>query len=586
MRRLLGPLLAAALLGVPAVAAADPAACPAGVTEVRGTQPSYAQISTWLAESAAKHAVPVQVLKAIAYRESEWRQFVDTPEATDPPVISSDHVCGLGIMQITADDRPDAVLLASDAQYNIDEGAEILALKWAESQETAPPAGQPADDPHALENWFYAACLYNGCTGDDTYATRIQQLVADPWRRVTIAGIKPYMPIGGFSHPRDDVDPSYVFPSAFQARLAEQDFLFYDHTTGVVTKEADAIVHDDRAAPPVITYPPGSFGPDGPGVACTVCGGWRLAEGKGVAGRAHWTKSVTGAEGTRVTWAPQLPRTGVYKVYANVPAVGTAEEPLGTATYRIAGTTVTVDQQARAAEPGTWALLGTFTLSPGATVWLNDVSTVAGRRIVADALHVQQVTTVRVGATPTEVTYGSATTLRVRVSHGAAGLAGHKVRLYRRDLYDDSNASSVILGLYTTDANGYVTRTDTPRRNVEYHAVSLAPSAQFTAGRSAYRRVSSRVKVGIALSRTTVPKNTAFTVYASVTPNHAGQKVILMRYVSGTWKPVTAALLGSTSRASFRISRPSAGTFHYRVYKGSDADHVAGTSGTATIKVT
>ncbi|HVF05651.1 MAG TPA: hypothetical protein VNA20_12490 [Frankiaceae bacterium] len=580
MRRLLVPLVAASLLGVPAVAAADPNACPAGVTEVRGTQPSYAQISTWLTESAAEHAVPVQVLKAIAYRESEWRQFVDTPEATDPVVISSDHVCGIGIMQITADDRADAVLLASDARYNIDEGAKILAEKWAVSQTTPPPTGHPADDPHAIENWFYAACLYNGCTGDDTYATRIQQLVADPWRRVTIAGIKPFMPIGGFSHPRDDVNPSYEFPSAFQARLPEQDFVFYDHTTGAVTKTAKAFVHDDRAAPPAVTYPPGAYGPDGPGVTCTVCGGWRLAEGKGWAGRAHWTKSVTGDEETRVTWAPPIPRSGAYRVYANVPAVGTVEEPLGRATYRVGGIAVTVDQ-------ATWAgkayLLGTFTLGPGATVWLNDVSDVAGRRIVADAVRFQRVPTVTVAASPALVTYGSATTIRVRLTHGGAPLAGHSFRLYRRNKYDD--AGGVILGRYTTDAKGYYVRTDKPLRNSEYFAVYTPPDASLYTARSGYRVVDVRVKVGAALSRTSVPRNTAFTIYASVSPNHAGQNVVLMHYVGGVWRPISPTKLNSTSRASFRASRPAAGTYYFRIYKGSDADHIANNSPTLTVKV-
>lgn len=158
MRKALLGLLTAALVGLPAIpASATMEHCPEGVSAVRGTSPSWTQVNAWLEASASAHDVPAAVLKAIALRESEWEQFVGV---NGPVVVSSDGVCGLGIMQITADDRADAVELAQNAQYNIDEGAKILRAKWDLSQQTAPPDTYAADDDDVIENWYYAICLY------------------------------------------------------------------------------------------------------------------------------------------------------------------------------------------------------------------------------------------------------------------------------------------------------------------------------------------------------------------------------------------------------------------------------------------
>lgn len=171
MRRLLVPLLAAALLGVPAVSYAGEAACPQEVLDQRGANPSYATIAGLLTSSAAAWGIPAQVLKAIAYRESNWRQF--HPDGR-PLISGADTVCGIGLMQITLGSRPDGVQLADDVAYNIAEGAEILKGKWNELQtQTHPaPVGYPLDDPDVIENWYASMCWYNGCVGSAARATR------------------------------------------------------------------------------------------------------------------------------------------------------------------------------------------------------------------------------------------------------------------------------------------------------------------------------------------------------------------------------------------------------------------------------
>ncbi len=575
MRRLVVPFAAVAVLAAPAIAYASPDACPPGVAATQGTNPTYAEISGYLTQAASDHDVPVQVLRAIAYQESQWRQFEN-----GTVLVSSDSVCGLGIMQVTADGRDDAAQLASDAAYNVQVGAGILHDKWVESQTTPPPTDYPADDPHALENWYYALCLYNGCSGSDTYAAKVAETVADPFRRVVVAGIKPYLPIGGFTKP-SEAKSDYDFPDAFQARLSPHDFVFYDHTTGVVSAIVPAPTHDDRSAPPTIEYGPGTYGPDGPYVTCSVsCGGWRLAETRGIAGRAHWTLSQ-GTEGARVTWAPPLPRTGLYRVSAFVPDVAGAE-PMGTATYHLGAATIAVDQPSSV---GTWAALGDRSLVPGATVWVNDVSGVSGRRLVADAMRFAVLTKLDLTASTSTVTYGHAATLTARLTHlgTTTGLSGKAVKVYKRKA---GVTAWTYVGRYVTNSAGAVAVPVAPSVNAEYQATFAAATADFVSSASVVRRINVRTRVAASLSRTTVPRNVAVTASTSVAPSHAGQTVILQRYYSGAWHNALSKTLNSSSAAAFTFSKSIAGTYTYRVYKPADADHVASWSVTLTLKVT
>lgn len=575
MRTLLAALAALVVFTAAApLAHADPAACPPGVAATTGTNPSYAAISAMLTDSAAAHDVPVAVLKAIAYQESVWRQF----DADGHVVVSSaatDGVCGLGMMQITADDRDDAARLASDTAYNIDEGAKILAGKFLVGQTS--PEGYGPDDRDVIENWYYAICLYNGCPGmdDAPYAIPVAQRIADPFRRVTDA-IRPYMPPAGFTLPIE-ANPAYDFPAAFQAQYTPtQQFVFYDATTKVVTSTVPKRTHHE-AHPPSTAYPSTALGPDAPGVTCTVCGGWRLAEGEGLVGRAHWTLSQ-GTEGTRVTWKPVLPRTGRYLVSAYVPSLGTDDEPLGVATYHLGGLTVAVNQ---ATSQDSWVPLRELTLSPGATVWLNDVADMAGRRIAADALRFVPAPTLTLPASASTVTYGDTTTLTATLLHGGAPLAGRPVKLYRRNL---GTTAWTMLGTWTTGADGRARVTTKPPRNSEYTARFAATPGE-TAAASGDRWVKVRTRVTASISRTSVPEGTSVTVTGRVAPSKTGQNAWLQRYRDGGWYPSKSLPLDGSSTVSFTVAKPR-GTYLYRVCKPPDGAHLEGCSGKLTLTVT
>jgi hypothetical protein len=580
MRRLAVAVSIALVLGGAAVAYGSEAACPQAVLDQTGSNPSLASAAALLATSAATYGIPVQVLKAVAYRESAWNQF----KPDGHPLISSDSVCGIGLMQITLGNRSDGVRLADDVAYNVDEGAKILKAKWdgLQNQTHPAPTGYPLDDPAIVENWYAAICRYNGYNGcghagDDLhYAEPVARIVGDPFQRGLPASYVGLMPPAGFTTP-EDADATYVFPGGFQAQHSPDQFVFYDGSTGAVTKTVLAATHLASTGAPA--YGAGTYGPDGPAVSCTDCADWRLAAGTGIAGWAHWTLSTTNPDVTTASWAP--PATGLYAVSAHVPSLGA--DPLATVTYHFGSATQTVDQEVAKGANGGWVDLGQRTLSAAAPVRLGDHSGTAGVKVVADAVRMSAVTTLSLTSSVSTVTYGHATTLSIRLAQvGGAGLPGRSVTLSKRKV---GGAWSVPV-TYVTGTDGRVSLTARPTSNTEYRASYAAPDAATLSAPDVVRRVNVKTAVRASLSKTSVPRNTSVTVSASVLPNHAGQTVYLQRYYSGAWHNAVSKALSSSSTASFAFAKSTAGTYTYRVYKPADADHVASYSVTLTLKVT
>jgi hypothetical protein len=571
------------VLGGAAVARGSEAACPSTVLNVRGTNPSLPALSTLLAGQAAEHHIPAQVLKAIAYRESTWRQFT----AEGKPVISQgDSVCGIGIMQVTLGSRTDGMQLARDVVYNVSEGAKILAQKWADVNTVSPSQPHPApngfgpDDPHVLENWYAPICRYNGCSGTDAdlaYAEPVSRLVGDPFQQGVPPAIIAHMPPAGFTTPRD-AKPSFTWPGeGFQAQHDPvQQFVFYNGSTGDVTSTVPAPTHLDSA--PFAGYGAGTYGPDGPNVSCVDCSFWRLAEGTGIAGWAHWTLSRTGSDAAKVLWTP--PRTGVYDVSVYVPALGA--EALATAVTYHAGTySKTIDQNAL---KGTWVSLGRRSLSATTPLWVGDHSDASGVKIVADAVRMKAVTTLSLTSTAATVVYGHATTLTARLAQsGGPGLPGRTVHLWKRPVavlgWSD-------LGERTTGTDGKVALLVKPTVNTFYKVTYTAPDASTSSAADAIRRVNVSPAVGATLSRTSAPRGTSVKISTTVSPSHAGQQVVLQRYYSRAWHDALPATLSSSSTASWTFAKTAAGTYRYRVRMAADDDHVAGVSVTLTLTVT
>lgn len=121
--------------------------------------PPKNEIVRLLEEVALSRGIPPTILKAIAYTESNYRQFKD-----GQPLISFDGV-SVGIMQVTPKFYPelDIERLKYDIKYNIEAGADILLGKWDYafiSNPRIPIIGN--GDMRVLENWYFAIWAYNG----------------------------------------------------------------------------------------------------------------------------------------------------------------------------------------------------------------------------------------------------------------------------------------------------------------------------------------------------------------------------------------------------------------------------------------
>src|SRR5579884_220467 len=201
---------------------------------------SYPQI----APSTGVTVIPATILMAIGWVESGWRQF--RPDGR--PLVSPDF--GYGAMQITSGmagafgNRTGSVApsvqseIASDAAYNIAEGAAILANKWS----VTPTIG--TGDPGVVEDWYYAIWAYNGWGWTNNpnnprfnragtpvtnpagfpYQERVLYLVAHPphgsngvplWRPISVSLPPPREvgrtpgPLPQLKHPHDDLPPAY-----------------------------------------------------------------------------------------------------------------------------------------------------------------------------------------------------------------------------------------------------------------------------------------------------------------------------------------------------------------------------------------
>jgi putative cell wall-binding protein len=116
--------------------------------------PPREEIARKLEAAAQKHNIPCVIFKAIAYKESGWRQFDEHGQVV---MSASDHPA-LGIMQIASynpEDTEEVERLKYDIDYNIERGAEILIEKW----NMTPRIGN--GEKNILENWYFAIWAYN-----------------------------------------------------------------------------------------------------------------------------------------------------------------------------------------------------------------------------------------------------------------------------------------------------------------------------------------------------------------------------------------------------------------------------------------
>mgnify|MGYP000844144630 CR=1 FL=1 len=174
-----------------------------GEQEQKYENPSKQEIARKLETIARQKNIPSVILKAIAFKESSWRQF----DANGNVVISmpSDpkYNPAIGIMQVAsydASNTEEVERLKYDIDYNISRGADILNQKW----EFTPKIGD--GDRNKLENWYFAIWAYNSWSvknnpnnaallGQEAYQDKVLKLAATDYTKQGLATPVPITPI-------------------------------------------------------------------------------------------------------------------------------------------------------------------------------------------------------------------------------------------------------------------------------------------------------------------------------------------------------------------------------------------------------
>ncbi|MEZ0227004.1 MAG: hypothetical protein ACAI25_00140 [Planctomycetota bacterium] len=133
-----------------------------------GKNPTPAEISKAMETLSAKHSVPTEILKCIAYQESGAQQW-----RADGTFVYNTSDCGLGMMQLTGStaEQYDVEKLKSDWKYNLECGVKVLCSKWDRALREGKVNADPADRK-VLENWYYPIQLYQG-RANETYVNKI-----------------------------------------------------------------------------------------------------------------------------------------------------------------------------------------------------------------------------------------------------------------------------------------------------------------------------------------------------------------------------------------------------------------------------
>jgi hypothetical protein len=113
--------------------------------------PTSAQINCLLTNAALEANIPPEVVKAVAFQESGWKQYKD-----GQPLESPDG--GIGIMQITNQSNYDLESLKNDIIYNIQAGIDILKSSY--DRKDLPKI--KGAGPEVIESWYFPVMAYNG----------------------------------------------------------------------------------------------------------------------------------------------------------------------------------------------------------------------------------------------------------------------------------------------------------------------------------------------------------------------------------------------------------------------------------------
>ena len=165
-----------------------------------GKNPTMPELAAEIARTSAKHNVPTEIIKAIAWRESGCQQW-----KPDGSFVYNKTDCGLGMFQLTgATARQfDVEKLKDDWKYNLECGVSVMVQKWKRAERKGQVPTSP-ESRRILENWYYPVAYYYGAKSESYLVKVYEHLEKRPGRlqQLLARGVKITLPsqvIEGFT---------------------------------------------------------------------------------------------------------------------------------------------------------------------------------------------------------------------------------------------------------------------------------------------------------------------------------------------------------------------------------------------------
>jgi DNA-binding beta-propeller fold protein YncE len=187
------------------------------------------------------------------------------------------------------------------------------------------------------------------------------------------------------------------------------------------------------------------------------------------------------------------------------------------------------------------------------------------------------------------ITSGGSATVSAALSSAGHPIAGGAVALLARS---SSRAGFVKIAPLTTSAGGIASAKVKPSHNTQYE-FSYQATASYAGSTSGVQSVSVAYAVTAALKSGKVKHAKPATLYGTVSPATAGDKVRLQQLVKGKWKTVLKPATvkrqklpnGRTALGFvFTIAKAAKATYVYRVERPASATNTAGRSGAVKLK--
>lgn len=155
---------------------------------------------------------------------------------------------------------------------------------------------------------------------------------------------------------------------------------------------------------------------------------------------------------------------------------------------------------------------------------------------------------------------------------------GQQVSIYKTPVGEEEQ----LLANVNQSSSGTYSYTVSPTKNTSYRSVY---NHDGTPTSSAYKKVTVKPKVNLAVSKTRVYVNEPLTLTAAVIPSRAGKPAVIEQLISGSWKVIKTGNLNTQSKLIAAIKPAAAKRYYFRAryLASNDAQYAANISAKKTV---